>query len=106
MPESSAGTQARVENLHPVTDRPLRAARKMTEAANVGGRDQVRLRCFERLELVDPELLRQHWLQDRIGARGAAAEVPIRDRRELQPDRLENFLDPPIELLAVLQGAW
>ena len=57
LPGSCAVRRRASKNLHPVTHRPPRAAREMAEAANVRGRDQVRFRRLERLELVDLQLL-------------------------------------------------
>ena len=60
---------------------------------------------FQCGQLVGLELGCQLGLQDRVGARRAAAKMRIGDRSQFQSDRLEDFLDVADQALAVLQRA-
>ena len=75
-----AAQHPRIEQFDPVAHRPLRAVGEMREAADVGGRDDVRPVRFERLQLCGLELARELRLQQRIGAGRAAAQMRIGDR--------------------------
>src|SRR6516225_1217726 len=98
--------QALIEQLYPMPNRPLGPRGKMDLAADVRRRDDVRLARLQGRDLVRAQLLRKLRLENRIGPCRAAAKMRITHRRELQSDRLEDFVDAPAELLSVLQAAW
>ncbi len=61
--------------------------------------------CRQRFELPRPQLLRQFGLQQRVGARRAAAQVGLRDRHDLRAQRDQQRLDRAADPLPMLQRA-
>ena len=78
----------------------------MREASDVGRRDEVGPSGLERRQLVGLQLARELRLQQRIRSRRAAAQVRIRDWRELEAQRQQNLLDGKRQILDfVLPGS-
>ena len=73
-----------LERDDPVLHRHLRAARQVILAANVRGDDHLGHARLQRGELVALQLRGQLRLQDRVGARRAAAQVCVGDGREIE----------------------
>jgi hypothetical protein len=80
---------------------------QVREAADVGGGDALgspgRPAGGERVELPLTQLPGKHRLQDRVGARRAAAQVAVGDRCQLTAGRTEQRFDLSAQLLAMLQ---
>src|SRR3569623_669541 len=85
--------------------RHARAALQMQLTADVGGDDDLRRAGLQGEEFVFTQSLRERGLQNRISAGRAAAEVRIRDRRELIAAAAQQGLHHAGDRLAVLQGA-
>ena len=86
-------------------DRRPACAGKMGLAADVGGGDALGPPRLQRPELAPAQLARKRRLQQRVGARRAAAQVRVVDRRQIESRARQDRLDPAADLLAVLQGA-
>src|SRR5437870_3724100 len=89
-----------------MSDRRRRSGLKMRETANVGGRDRLRSGCLQALEFILPQLLGQFGLQNRVGARGATAQVGVQDRFQMEAGRGQKPFGDAADLLAVLKRAW
>src|SRR3569623_455867 len=85
--------------------RHARAALQMQLTADVGGADDLRSAGLQGEEFVFTQSLRERGLHNRISAGRAAAEVCIRDRRELIAAAAQQGLHHAGDRLAVLQGA-
>src|SRR5712664_2245908 len=101
----SSSTQMLFQRHDPVPHRPLGAALQVREAADVGGEDLFGFAGGEGRKLVPLQLRGQLGLQDRIRARGTAAQVRIRNRRQLESCAREHALGHALYVLPVLQGA-
>ena len=97
--------QSFVEQLHPMPHRQLGAGLDMRQAADVGGGDDLGRPDSSAWTLLPSSCLRELRLQDRVGARGAAAQVRIGHRGQREAGRREQRLRQPADLLAVLERA-
>ena len=78
---------------------------QVREASDIGRRDRFRVAGAQRGELPFAQLAGELRLQDRVGARRAAAQVAVGDRGQLVARGAQQRLDLAAQLLAVLQRA-
>ncbi|CAM2144652.1 hypothetical protein PT2222_160115 [Paraburkholderia tropica] len=102
---ASIRRQHMFDQLNPVRDRNRRAALQVCDTANVGRDDQLRLQRLEPIHLLIAQCVREARLRDRIGARGAAAQVTVHGQTHVEPERAQHVLHAAAQLLAVLQRA-
>ncbi|ABA49505.1 hypothetical protein BURPS1710b_3344 [Burkholderia pseudomallei 1710b] len=94
-----------LDELHPVHDGHRRAALQMRDAADVRRYDHLRLGLLQLRELALAQLVRERRLRERIGARGAAAQMAVGGQPNFDAEPLQQPLDLAAQLLAVLQRA-
>src|SRR5712671_4762607 len=101
----SSSTQAPFQRHDPMPHRRRSTGREMYLAADIGGEDLFGLAGGEGRKLVPLQLRGQLGLQDRIRARGTAAQVRIWNGRQLESRAREHALCHAFDVLPVLEGA-
>src|SRR3989442_1074694 len=94
-----------VDELDPVAHGRCARRLEMRETADVRGGNDIRAPSLERGELAAAQLAGNRRLQERVSARGAAAEVRIVYCGQLIAGLCEQRLDLATQLLPVLQRA-
>src|SRR5471032_1974600 len=95
--------QAPLQRHDPMLYRQRGSALQMAETADVGGDYALRRAGVQRGKLVRFQSGRQFRLQERVGAGGAAAQMAVGDRRQLEARRGKDGLDNTCYFLTVLQ---